>query len=481
VRTCQADGTWSTPSKPFSCQEVHPKPTISCPNPVTVKLQPGKNTADVSALLDKPKSNVKSITVSPAKYQTSSIFPAGYTVLTYTATNPNNEAVSCKTTVSVVDDEKPTYTGCPSNIYETADGNSKQVTWTEPKFSDNVGVTKVTSTKKPGDTFDIGSLIIYYQASDAAGNRVSCSFEVVLKKKECPAPRTPDNGQLTVNTWNGYKYGSVVCNSGKKMFFLAWSVSCSSYTSYKWDPIPDCVDFKEISGDCDAGYIKQKGGQPNVCVKCPRGYFYDSASKVCTKCTLGYYSNAEGSLTCTACPSNQGTLAIGSKSCSDKCKPGNASPDGFTSCKLCRQGFYEDRYGSTACKACPDGMSTLSIGASSLSDCGVRPSITEYTITPNNVTEKQPTEIVCKGTGVPLPTFAINKIKPAPDGFGGPVVKSSIKDNLGRTVGIRYVISKTTEHDHGAYQCQLQNTFGQTESYQSLHVRLDWLNVGRRR
>lgn len=54
----------------------------------------------------------------------------------------------------------------------------------------------------------------------------------------------------------------------------------------------------------------------------------------------------------------------------EKCKPGTQSPDGFTSCKLCKEGFYEDRYGSTGCKACPDGMSTLSTGSNSLSDCG---------------------------------------------------------------------------------------------------------------
>lgn len=78
-----------------------PKPTISCPNPVTVKLQTGANTSDISALLEDPKSNVKDITISPAKYQHTKVFPAGDVTLTYTARNSMNEVASCVTYITV--------------------------------------------------------------------------------------------------------------------------------------------------------------------------------------------------------------------------------------------------------------------------------------------------------------------------------------------------------------------------------------------
>jgi hypothetical protein len=61
----------------------------------------GASSADVSALLDDPKSNVKSITVSPVKYQNTKVFPAGDTTLTYTARNSLNEVASCVTSVTV--------------------------------------------------------------------------------------------------------------------------------------------------------------------------------------------------------------------------------------------------------------------------------------------------------------------------------------------------------------------------------------------
>lgn len=77
----------------------------------------------------------------------------------------------------------PRFTGCPGDIYDTIIGSSKVITWTPPVVTDNVGVVKLTSTSKPGDTFNIGPLVVYYHAYDAAGNTAVCSFEVILKSE----------------------------------------------------------------------------------------------------------------------------------------------------------------------------------------------------------------------------------------------------------------------------------------------------------
>ena len=50
-------------------------------------------------------------------------------------------------------------------------------------------------------------------------------------------------------------------------------------------------------------------------VKCPRGYFYDVASKTCKKCAVGSISKQEGSLQCESCPAKSSTLVEGSKVC----------------------------------------------------------------------------------------------------------------------------------------------------------------------
>ena len=59
-----------------------------------------------------------------------------------------------------------------------------------------------------------------------------------------------------------------------------------------------------------------------------------------------------------------------------------------------------------------------------------------------------------------------------PDGFGGPIQKSNIQDGSGKKIGLRYTITRTTEHDTGSYKCVLQNKFGKSENYVALHVEL---------
>ena len=60
-------------------------------------------------------------------------------------------------------------------------GSAIRVTWREPEFSDNVKVERVTSTRKPGDSFSLGSTNVKYDAFDKSGNTASCTFTVSLK------------------------------------------------------------------------------------------------------------------------------------------------------------------------------------------------------------------------------------------------------------------------------------------------------------
>ena len=79
------------------------------------------------------------------------------------------------------DKEPPKTDNCPDSIYETTTSNSKAISWTPPKFTDNVAVVKVASDKNPGDTFSLGSTNVKYEATDAASNRGTCTFVVHLK------------------------------------------------------------------------------------------------------------------------------------------------------------------------------------------------------------------------------------------------------------------------------------------------------------
>jgi len=70
---------------------------------VNVVLSPGANTADVSALLEDPKSNQppSRITITPGQYLVEKIFPAGTTTMTYVARNENGKTAQCQMDVFV--------------------------------------------------------------------------------------------------------------------------------------------------------------------------------------------------------------------------------------------------------------------------------------------------------------------------------------------------------------------------------------------
>lgn len=61
-----------------------------------------------------------------------------------------------------------------------------------------------------------------------------------------------------------------------------------------------------------------------------------------------------------------------------------------------------------------------------------------------------------------------------PAGFGGPVETEYIQGSDGYQIGLRYIITKVTEYDKGAYLCQVQNTFGSDTKYITVTVKLDF-------
>jgi len=85
----------------------------------------------------------------------------------------------------VVDKEPPVVEHCPGDLWVIAKNGSAVVTWDEPHFSDNIGVTKIYERNghRSGTTLLWGTYDITYIASDAAGNTASCSFKVSLLSK----------------------------------------------------------------------------------------------------------------------------------------------------------------------------------------------------------------------------------------------------------------------------------------------------------
>uniref|UniRef100_UPI0025CCEA14 HYR domain-containing protein n=1 Tax=Sphingomonas sp. TaxID=28214 RepID=UPI0025CCEA14 len=130
-----------------------------------------------------------------------SVFPVGTTVVTWSATDAGGNTVTCSFRVTVKDVEAPRIT-CPSNINAIATSAAGAVVnYTEPVGTDNCSGAVTTRIAGPasGSTFPIGSTLVTYRVTDAAGLTTQCSFTVTVvgvpPSVNCPANIVVSNTQ----------------------------------------------------------------------------------------------------------------------------------------------------------------------------------------------------------------------------------------------------------------------------------------------
>ena len=185
------------------------KPTISgCPADITVNTGSGNTQCAQTATWTAPTAADNCAIASlTSTHNSGDAFPVGTTTVTYTATDVNGNTQTCSFTVTVVDDTKPTITGCPADITVTSEtGNpatcTQIATWTAPTAADNCGVASLTSTHNSGDAFPVGTTTVTYTATDIHGNTETCSFTVTVTDDTKPTI-TGCPADITVNTGSG--------------------------------------------------------------------------------------------------------------------------------------------------------------------------------------------------------------------------------------------------------------------------------------
>ncbi len=109
----------------------------------------------------------------------------GETVInrTWVATRVSDgQSLSCVQRISLIDDEDPILTNCPTGITVTADnGCEATVTWTVPTATDDCGLASlVSSVGSNSSVFTVGSHTVTYTATDNCGNETTCSFSVTV-------------------------------------------------------------------------------------------------------------------------------------------------------------------------------------------------------------------------------------------------------------------------------------------------------------
>ena len=141
-----------------------------------------------------------------------SLLGVGVHTITYTAADVNGNTTTASFTITVVDNQPPTITGCLPNIIVSASSGacSAVVTYLQPVPSDNCsGVSLAINNNAylPGSTIPVGVHTVIYTATDASGNTAVCSFTITVEDNTAPVITCPSD--ITVSNDAG-QCGAVV-------------------------------------------------------------------------------------------------------------------------------------------------------------------------------------------------------------------------------------------------------------------------------
>ncbi|HGY91955.1 MAG TPA: HYR domain-containing protein, partial [Planctomycetes bacterium] len=154
-----------------------------CPADITVMNDPGLCTAAVSWTAPVASDNCPGVSLV-SDHPSGEDFPVGVTTVTYSASDAAGNTAVCSFTVTVQDGEGPSLGSCPVDVtVPLSPGECQgQATWGPPVLlGDNCPGAFLTSTHAPGDVFPLGTTLVSYVATDAAGNMTTCAFNVTIE------------------------------------------------------------------------------------------------------------------------------------------------------------------------------------------------------------------------------------------------------------------------------------------------------------
>ena len=146
-------------------------PGIICPNDIVQNNDPGQCSAIVTFVPPAASSLDSGL-------PSGSTFPVGTTINTYN----QGDTLFCSFSITVVDAELPEIS-CPEDIIKSYDdGICQSVTFEQPTATDNCGVISLVQTAglSSGSVFPIGTNLVTFEATDAAGNASSCTFTITI-------------------------------------------------------------------------------------------------------------------------------------------------------------------------------------------------------------------------------------------------------------------------------------------------------------
>ncbi|WP_165806835.1 HYR-like domain-containing protein [Balneicella halophila] len=194
------------------------KPTGVVPDPATYKCKadiPQANVSDITGLSSNCGGSVN-VNIQESDNGGEGCSSDPY-ILTrkYILTDCSGLTNTYTQTITVINDESPTFTSCPGNISEEADdvgGNFAIITIPTPSATSRCGDNATITYTLSGDTsgsgenitnqaFNIGVTNVEYRAIDKCGNQASCTLIVTVRSNEAPEINCP--GDIVTSCYDG--------------------------------------------------------------------------------------------------------------------------------------------------------------------------------------------------------------------------------------------------------------------------------------
>jgi len=179
-------------------------PVIACPGDITTGVDAGNCTAVVTYTVPSGTDNCPGATTTQTDatgLSSGDAFPVGTTTLEYTVTDAAGNTAVCSFDVTVVDDEDPVITVCPSDAAVSADASCE---FTLLDYTGGVTATDnctaggsitISQSPLPG-TVVSGTQVVTMTADDGNGNTSTCQFTLTVDDTtdptitDCPVDAT---------------------------------------------------------------------------------------------------------------------------------------------------------------------------------------------------------------------------------------------------------------------------------------------------
>ena len=167
-------------------------PVVTAPADVSAEAAGEQTAVEIGTATATDEVGVVSITSdAPATY------PVGTTVVTWTATDAAGNTATAMQNVTVADTTAPVVTA-PANVSAEAAGEQTAVEIGTATATDEVGVVSITSDAPA--TYPVGTTVVTWTATDAAGNTATATQNVTVEDTTAPVVTCPNDITVRVNT-----------------------------------------------------------------------------------------------------------------------------------------------------------------------------------------------------------------------------------------------------------------------------------------